>query len=33
VSFNTPSSSANAVSYQVTLANLAIGAATVSEEV
>jgi hypothetical protein len=31
VSFNTPSSSANAVSYQVTLANLAIGAATVSE--
>lgn len=31
VSFNAPSSSANAVSYQVTLANLAIGAATVSE--
>jgi hypothetical protein len=33
VVFAAPSSSSNAVSYQVTLANLAIGAATVSEEV
>lgn len=33
VVFAAPSSSSNAVSYQVTFANLAIGAATVSEEV
>ncbi|MBO7314945.1 MAG: hypothetical protein J6U49_04680, partial [Alistipes sp.] len=33
VVFNAPSSSANTVGYTVTLANLAIGAATVSEEV